>query len=325
MSATLEQAARSDAAAIAGPGAGSIWADACVETFGLREARIEVEGGTAELAHLGGRLDLVGPGQLFEPSDLTCRDDVSRERLVDVIAGTRRPLALRRIPAASPTIPAVRERFPIVLVRPAGSCPFIELDAGLDPEQALAKRRREDLRRAARRADKCGGADVVVHEPDEAEAPDLLERAFAVEAGSWKGRTGTALVHDARRADFYRRYGAAAAAAGSLRVALLELGGEPAAMQIAVEEDGALWLLKIGYDERFAQASPGQLLMLETLRWAAARGLERYEFLGMAAPWTRTWTLYERYCSAVYAYPASPRGAVRLGGDVAGRVARRRR
>ncbi len=60
-------------------------------------------------------------------------------------------------------------------------------------------------------------------------------------------------------------------------------------MQIMVEEHGALWLLKIGFDEAFARVSPGNLLLMEVIRHAAANGLERVEFLGKDAPWTAAW------------------------------------
>jgi CelD/BcsL family acetyltransferase involved in cellulose biosynthesis len=254
---------------------------------------------------------------------VTSRDPDALEQLIDAIAVSGYPLALLRTPSASPTISAVRRRFPLAFVRPAGACPFIELDDA--PERALSKRRREDLRRAVRRAERSGGANAVVHEPTTADVDDLLELAYAIEAESWKGRSGTALAHDARRAAFYRRYARTAAAERSLRVAILEVGGEAAAMQIAVEQDDALWLLKIGYSERFAQVSPGQLLMLETLRWAATRGLARYEFLGTGAPWTQAWTRRERACAAVYAYPASGRGVARLAADATTRLGRRLR
>ena len=61
-------------------------------------------------------------------------------------------------------------------------------------------------------------------------------------------------------------------------------------MQMAVEDGGGLWLLKIGYDRAYGRCSPGMLLMRETIRYAAEAGLGRYEFLGCSATWTRVWT-----------------------------------
>lgn len=319
MSIVVHRVARLDESTAAGPGAGADWERACIETFGL-EPHTAVGRAATTLVRLGGRLEHAGPRQLFEPSDFRCESEADREAALDQVAATGYPVALLRVPTASPTIAALRRRYRVVLVRDADACPFIELEG--EPEQLLAKRLREDLRRAARKAARLGDVEATVHEPSSDEADALLDTAFDVEQRSWKGRTGTALALDAGRAAFYRRYARSAAADGKLRVALLEIAGEAAAMQIAVEQDGAFWLLKIGYDERFAQASPGQLLLLETLRWSSARGLARYEFLGKAADWTRAWTQRERPCSTVYAYPASGRGAVRLARDAAAALQR---
>ena len=95
----------------------------------------------------------------------------------------------------------------------------------------------------------------------------------------------------------------------------LKIGGVAAATQIAVESGGGFWLLKVGYDENFARCSPGNLLMLESLRYAANRGLKSYEFLGSAEPWTEMWTDRVRPCVSVWAYPNNFRGAAALALD----------
>ena len=94
-------------------------------------------------------------------------------------------------------------------------------------------------------------------------------------------------------------------------------------MQIAIEQDRRFWLLKSGYDESFARCSPGALLVLETVRHAAAQGLRSYEFLGAVEPWTRVWTQHERPHVSLRAYPAGVRGMAALAVDVAGVVRRR--
>src|SRR5438093_48314 len=113
---------------------------------------------------------------------------------------------------------------------------------------------------------------------------------------------------------------------GVLRLCYLRIGERTAAVQFAVEAEGRFWLLKIGYDPAFARCSPGQLLLWETVRYAARRGLRTYEFLGGPEPWIRVWTERIRPCVAVRAYPARPLGMAALAIDVAtsgwGRVRR---
>ena len=78
----------------------------------------------------------------------------------------------------------------------------------------------------------------------------------------------------------------------------------------------------MGYDEEFKRSSPGTLLMLETVRYAATQGLRSYELLGTAEAWTRVWTETERECVALRAYPPRPGGVAAAALD-ARRFARR--
>jgi CelD/BcsL family acetyltransferase involved in cellulose biosynthesis len=86
-------------------------------------------------------------------------------------------------------------------------------------------------------------------------------------------------------------------------------------MQFAVESAGSFWLLKIGYRQEFAQCSPGMLLIAETIRHAASRGLVSYEFLGNVDNWTRVWTLDEIQSVTIRAYPFRTRGVAALAVD----------
>ena len=88
----------------------------------------------------------------------------------------------------------------------------------------------------------------------------------------------------------------------------MRIGGKTVAMQIAIEASDRLWLLKIGYDEAYAKCSPGMLLMLETLQYAARKGLASYEFLGAAKDWTRRWTKTERNNVTIRIYPYTVKG-----------------
>jgi CelD/BcsL family acetyltransferase involved in cellulose biosynthesis len=97
-------------------------------------------------------------------------------------------------------------------------------------------------------------------------------------------------------------------------------------MQIAIECDDRFWLLKIGHDDKFAKCSPGTLLMLHSVKYAAVRGLKSYEFLGIAEPWTRAWTESLRRCVTLRAYPLSIGGIAVMtyvaGVDLSGSILR---
>src|SRR5205807_9829190 len=85
---------------------------------------------------------------------------------------------------------------------------------------------------------------------------------------------------------------------------------------LGVESEGRFWLHKIGYDEAFAKCSPGMLLLRDTIRYAASRGLRSYEFLGAAEAWIRPWTDQLRRCVSIRAYPAGATGIAAFIADV---------
>ena len=267
------------------------------------------------------RLELLGMNELYEPLDFLFSHQSALVPLANTLAQSGVPLVLDRLPMDSPVVGALRSAYRrrgIVICRPSVGWPWTALDTSwLQPEQHINSGRRSDLRRARRIADRMGQVTAEVLSPTPKELDPLLEEAFQVEASGWKGRKGTALASDPLRQSFYRRYAAAACEKGILCLGRLRIGGRAAAMQLAVEWGQRFWLLKIGYDEEFARCSPGTLLMLETLRYAAARGLNSYEFLGVVEPWLQVWTRQVRPCVMLRAYPASALGIAALAADAA--------
>jgi hypothetical protein len=258
------------------------------------------------------RIECLGVDELYEPTDFPHSDPASLGCLVNTLVELQRPLLLRRILADSPVLCALRKTFRFrgkLITRPVTGYPWIPLDASwTEPEAKLSSSRRSSLRRAMRKAQEIGSVEFEVISPKPEDVARLLTESLQVEAASWKGRKGSALLTDADRRRFFEQYAALAGERGILRLCFLRIGGHAAATQIAVECGGGFWLLKVGYDETFARCSPGNLLMVETLRYAASRGLSTYEFLGSAEPWTQIWTDRIRPCVSVWAYPANLRG-----------------
>ncbi|MHB1571718.1 MAG: GNAT family N-acetyltransferase, partial [Solirubrobacteraceae bacterium] len=248
-------------------------------------------------------------------------DRDAAHRLARAISALWLPLEIPRLPADAPILAAFRSacrRSAAVIARPAPAAPAIDLDPTWEePESKLTSRRRADLRRARRRAELIGGVQVEVTAPTPAGFDDAFRRAVAVEAAGWKGRSGTALATDARAVGIFRSYLAAAATNGTLRVVWLRIGGRPAAMQLAVQSAGRFRLLKVGHDEQFNRCSPGHLLLLGSIRYAALAGLASYELLGHPEPWTRVWTEHERPCVDLRVFPASASGIGALTADTA--------
>lgn len=279
---------------------------------------VDDEQGIAALAPLvrDGRW-LREPPAMYEPSDFAWRTPEALGALARALARQGRPLQLERVPAASPTVAALRQAFAgrgIVRIQPAMPTPVIPLDERwADPERGFSARRRADFRRYERRAGRHGELQYQLLAPSGgAELQSAMREALAVEARSWKAWAGTALTTDATQGGFFRHFTRAAAAEGLLRIALLRLGGRPVAMQIAACWQRRFWLFKIAHDMDFNDCSPGQLLMRHTLVQAARDGLRSYELMGLMDDWTRLWTRQERQYLRVQALPFSATTAVVL-------------
>lgn len=299
----------------------------------LQVLAVERDGRVAAIAPLvevrrGGFkwLELIGAGHLHEPCGLLHSDDLALEELLRAIARLGRPLHLQRLPVGSSAGTSFGQlpRSAGLRVRRRGSgAVYVPISGGWDDYyQGLSSKRRYDLRRARRRF-----GDARLETQLFCPAPEELDAAFAtacqVEAASWKGRQGSSLLDNPRASRFFSQYLRRSAEAGTLRMAFLLVDGEPCAMQIAVEAYRRLWVLKIGYDERWARCSPGVLLTEATLQDAFERGLESYEFLGSPEAWLSMWTRESRPHESLILYPISVRGLAALTSDV-GDFARRR-
>jgi CelD/BcsL family acetyltransferase involved in cellulose biosynthesis len=307
-----------------------IWAGAAIETLAPgRAPKVLIVGPQERPAAVApvvstrgapGVMRLVG-AELNEPVDVVSAGPDALASLTTAMVKLKAPIFLGKLRAGTPTVAALERAYRgsgVVVSRPAPPVPYIALDSGwAEPEGNLDAGRRSDIRRARRRAEAIGPVGVEIVSPTPAELPPLLEEAYRIEAAGWKGRLGSALAQDDVRGAFYRRYAAAAAARGILRLCFLSIGGRGAAMQMAVECADRFWVLKIGYDETFARCSPGTLLMVASVADAAVKGLASYELGGQVEPWIRVWTEREHRCVTVM---ASPVGVRSLGAMAAHRM-----
>lgn len=308
-----------------------IWTRAAVESFNteddLRVVTVGPRHRPAAVAPLVRRRralprwELASVTELYEPLDFLYADPPSLAALADALVELAAPLWLKRVPANSPVVAALREAYRgkgWVIIAPDVACPWIALDATwLQPRDQLNAGRRSDLRRAERNAAKAGAVTYEILAPSLEQLGPLLDEAYRIEAANWKGAVGSALACDPPCGAFFRRYAAAACQKGILRLCFLRIGGQAAAMQLAIEWGEAFWLLRIGYDQKFARCSPGMLLLLHTIQYAARRHLRSYELLGAAAAWTQLLTHFTRPCVWIRAYPFGARGLATLASDTA--------
>jgi len=301
--------------------ASTLLADAHIEVFHIR--RGDEVSALLALCRASGRFarwTTVAAQQVCEPDDALYRNPQDARLLADAIVGDARAVELDRVPAGSKLIPALRAALKgkgWMSVRPATPTPTISLGSRWkDPAACFNSGRRSDFRRAARRASEFGEISFEILSPGPDEFDALFDEAVAVELRSWKREAGTAIAADRAKENCFRHYFRSACERGEFRIAFMRIDGRAVAMQMALETLGRYWLFKIGFDEEYERCSPGTLLMLHTIGWAAERELNAYELLGNLEPWIALfWTREQHDCVWVRAYPFNARGAVALASD----------
>lgn len=248
------------------------------------------------------RLDFIGAEELKEPNRLIAKDPLSMNLLLDRIVSEQvYPLRLSRIPVQKAMAEHLKAKF-----KNAGwitcimSMPYPFLDLTGSP---IKKSLKQDLRRARRRAEKYGTLRLeIVNRVDNQELRKHLQTGFQIEASGWKGRNRTSILANQARRAFFEHYALEALNQDSLRLCFLMIGPRTVAVQYAVESMNSYWLLNIGYEEKYHECSPGNLLLEESIKIAEANNLVRYNFLGKEEPWTRRWTTTVQDCMILAAY-----------------------
>ena len=132
-------------------------------------------------------------------------------------------------------------------------------------EHAVSAKLRKELNRKRRRLAELG---EVSHQTIAAPAAmaNMVNRFLGIEAGGWKGRSGTAAANDPSIRAFLEKALVDLSAEGKARCDVLSVGDRPVAAAIVLRSGATAWDWKIAYDERFARFSPGVQITLDLTR-----------------------------------------------------------
>lgn len=258
---------------------------------------------------------------IHEPTGLLFADEDALAELLAATLGNRLSLVFGRLAKDGPEMRLLRGRAAgggvLSLTEREDASIWVPLPAdGQALEAAMSSGRRAYVRRKLRQAEKLGPVEMQAFAPAEDEVVPLVDEAFRIEASGWKGRNGTAILQKPKSRRFFTRYCQLAARAGLLRLYFLRIGGEAAAMRIALQHAGRMWEVKIGYDERFHECSPGVILTHLTLKHCCGQGLDAFEFLGLAESWEYAWTDRTHYYASPTLHPSSLHGHLAMLQDV---------
>ena len=260
----------------------------------------------------GKHLEILGASLLSEPTGLLYSSELALRKLFDRLAWAGERLFLKRIPSGSGETAVLRglhfRKF-LVPREFQNRAPYLRLKGTWEEfEKGLSAKRRSDLRRARRRAEKLGAVEFRFHAPGPGEVLRELQVFAEVEEASWKSREGTPIRSKSALWKFFVEYSRSTAFRGLFRTGQLKIGGQVAAALLGVVYRGRFFLLRIGYDETFRRTSPGILLIHEAIRYSFLNGLSGFEFLGYDEPWMHVWRPQFRSYIFLRAEPLGPAG-----------------
>jgi Acetyltransferase (GNAT) domain len=134
--------------------------------------------------------------------------------------------------------------------------PFLAAASERKRSGSTAKKLRQDWNRLS----SLGTVDIA-NDRTSAGAREAFEVFLTLEARSWKGANGTALLSDEDDAAFTRRLIGDLAEHRNASVALLRVDGKPIAAQVLLYSGSMAYTWKTAFDAEFAKFSPGALLV----------------------------------------------------------------
>ncbi len=189
--------------------------------------------------------------------------------------------------------------------------PYVAIDGDWMSYQAgLSRKFLRDADRRWRKLEQEGEVAVEVADGS-SRLDELLHEGFRIEPSGWKGSRGTAILADPPAYRFYIEVAGWAASRGWLRLAFLRVEGRAIAFQLGIEQGGAYYFIKGGYDPAFSRYAPARLLVRAMLERAFARSLFSFEFLGSDEPWKLEWTQSTRERRELRAFRRTPAGVGR--------------
>lgn len=156
-------------------------------------------------------------------------------------------------------------------------CPVIDVSSGWDAYLGgLSGRARRETRRKLRGLRRLQGAvsfDALERRADVMEQMPAFLRMMA------ESRDDKAEFLNPRMECFFLALAGAMSEAGLLRLCLLRVSGEPAAMVMCFVSDGELLMYNSGFDPKFRELNAGLASKVLCIRDAAERGMSRVNFL----------------------------------------------
>lgn len=149
---------------------------------------------------------------------------------------------------------------------------------------------------------------------DSIETEVLLDSIVTIEERSWKAKAGIDIPSNPKELAYHRRLLPCLAEQGLLLANVLHYQGQPVAYNLCCHSKGWVGQLKTAFDERFAEFSPGSLVIDASIERAFALRAREFDFLGDADAHKLAWTSDTRAHASYFLF--APRLKARLIGNL---------
>lgn len=169
-------------------------------------------------------------------------------------------------------------------------CRFMKLACAFDKylEHRHSGKRRRKLRWQERKVLDVAGVSLTSFAGREV-GEEIVRRMAEIQHASWMERRGAAVLDR----PFYRRLIGEMAAAGLIRVWILTMDGEDIAFVCCLPSGQQWHLTWLAFKLAYERLSPGQVLLMHTIRCACEEGIDRYDFGHGDAEYKRFWATGE--------------------------------
>jgi CelD/BcsL family acetyltransferase involved in cellulose biosynthesis len=255
------------------------------------------------------------PFDLMHTGSVDCLTLPGREELIDIFTDylSRMPRAwpiirIREIPTGSPTMVqlAKRKRRLAAIAFQSGAENYIEVPPDLTVFHGrLSSKFKAQLRRGLRKLAELPDLRFSCRDGSRS-VPENMRKFESVEDAGWKGRESTSVKAMPANSRFLRLAAERYTAAGWMEWNFMEGDGTTIAAHYAVRVRRTIYMLKIGYDERYSTFTPGNVLIEKAVEHASAAGdVDEINFVA-DCDWHRYWAMARRELHDVIILPRIP-------------------
>jgi len=137
---------------------------------------------------------------------------------------------------------------------------------------------------------------------------ELLDHVLAVERHSWKRDAGMDIERREQERLYHELVLHLLSEENMLFSNVLELHGEPVAFSLCYAWNGVVGQMKTSFDDRFAEMSPGFMVMVESIHRAVTLGFREYDFLGDIMQHKMRWADEARLHTSRFVFSRRPLG-----------------